>query len=198
MNRTIVLLAAVSAFATSLLQAQATERPNFAGQWSTEAAAPAGGAPGGGGAPGRGAPGGGGGAPGGGRGAAAPSMGSGWGPTITITQTSAQMVVEYAVFARGDMQAPLKFTYVFGGSSSNTVMMGRGMQAQKSQAAWKGDTLVITTEHSFPDPASGKATPYAVTQSLTLASPTSLVVQTARPAILGGVASTTTTTYTKR
>jgi hypothetical protein len=191
MNRTAVLLASVGTFATSVLQAQATERPNFAGQWSTEAAAPTGGAPGGGGAPGRGAP-------GGGRGAAAPSMGSGWGPTITITQTSAQMVVEYSVFARGDMQAPLRFTYVFGGPSSNTVMMGRGMQAQKAQTAWKGDTLVITTEHSFPDPVSGKATPYAVTQALTLASPTSLVVQTARPAILGGAASTTTTTYTKR
>jgi hypothetical protein len=194
MNRIVVLLASVSALATSVLQAQATEHPNFAGQWSTEAAAPAGGAPGapGGGAPGRGRAAG----PGGGGGPA--TMGSGWGPTITITQTPAQMVVEYSVFARGDMQAPLKFTYVFGGPSTNTVMMGRGMQQQKSQAAWKGDTLVITTEHSFPDPVSGKATPYSVTQALTLASPTSLVVQTARPAILGGAASTTTTTYTKR
>jgi hypothetical protein len=197
MNRTVVLLASVSALATSVLQAQATERPNFAGQWSTEAAAPAGGPPGAPGAPGGGAPARGrAGGPGGGGGT--PTMGSGWGPTINITQTSAQMVVEYSVFARGDMQAPLKFTYVFGGPSTNTVMMGRGMQQQKSQAAWKGDTLVITTEHSFPDPVSGKATPYAVTQALTLASPTSLVVQTARPAILGGATSTTTTTYTKR
>ena len=198
MNRTAVLAASLSALAASVLQAQATERPNFAGQWSTEAAAPARGAPG---APGGGAAPGGarGGAPGGGGGGGgAPTMGSGWGPTITITQTSAQMVVEYSVFARGDMQAPFKFTYVFGGSSSNTVMMGRGMQTQKSQTAWKGDTLVITTEHSFPDPVSGKATPYSITQALTLASPTSLVVQASRPAILGGAASTTTTTYTKR
>ena len=182
--------------------ASAQTKPDFAGRWTTDpdpaaaAAAPgpggqrgAGGAPGGQGAPagqaGRG----------GGRGA---DMGSGWGSTITITQTASKVTVEYVFFGRGDMQPPLKFDYALDGSETkNTVMMGRGMQEQRSKTAWDGEKLVITTIHTFADPSTGKPATAEVKQTLSLESPTSLAVETVRAGVLGGPSSTTKTVYRK-
>src|SRR5687768_13265988 len=99
------LLASVTIAAGAVPQA----KTDFSGRWTTESdpvapvatqgAAAAAGQPGvrGGG--------------GGGRGPARGDMGSGWGPTITVTQDARQLVIEYSVFARGDMQPPLKFVY---------------------------------------------------------------------------------------
>jgi hypothetical protein len=123
-------------------------------------------------------------------------MGSGWGPTITITQDAKQVMVEYAFFARGDMQPPLRFVYALDGSETrNTVMMGRGMQTQTSRTAWDGATLKITTAHAVADPATGKATTVDVVQALSLSSPTELVVEATRGAAFGGVPTTTRTIY---
>ena len=125
-------------------------------------------------------------------------MGSGWGPSITITQDASRLTVEAAVFARGDMQPQLKFLYALDGSeTTNVVMMGRGAQTQRSKAVWDGDRLVITTVHQFPDPGTGKLIPYDVKQTLSLESPTSLVVETARSGVLGGPSSTSRTVYRK-
>ena len=172
------------ALAASVAAAQA--KPDFSGRWTTEAEVtsipPA--------------------APGGGRGAP-PSpgqrgMGSGWGPTITITQDAERLTVEYAFFSRGDMQPPLRFTYALDGSpTKNSVMMGRGIQVQTSTTAWTGDRLTITTVHSLTDPATGKAVTTSVTQTLSLASPTSLVVETTRRGVFGGPDTTSKTTYRK-
>ena len=124
-------------------------------------------------------------------------MGSGWGPTITIAQTRAQLTVEYAFFGRGDMQPPLKFTYALDGSETkNSVMMGRGTQLQVSKTAWDGAKLVITTLHTFAGP-DGKPMTAEVKQTLSLDSPTSLVVEAVRAGVLGGPATTTRTTYRK-
>ena len=125
-------------------------------------------------------------------------MGSGWGPTITITQDSARLTVEYAFFARGDMQPPLRFVYALDGSETkNTVMMGQGMQTQTSRAKWDGAKLVLTTRHSFVDPATNKPAMTDVTQTLSLESPTALVVEVARPGVAGGPPSTTRASYRK-
>jgi hypothetical protein len=125
-------------------------------------------------------------------------MGSGWGSTITIAQDAARLTVEYAFFARGDMQPPLRFTYALDGSETrNTVMMGQGVQLQTSKTAWDAGALVITTIHTLTDPASGKPIPVAVTQKLSLESPVSLVVETTRAGVLGGPPSTTKTVYRK-
>jgi len=125
-------------------------------------------------------------------------MGSGWGSPMTITQNADKLTIEYAFFARGDMQPPLKFVYALDGSkTTNSVMMGRGVQTQSSTAAWNGDTLVITTVYTLTDPGSGKPTTEEVKQSLTLESPTTLVVETTRAGVFGGQASTTKTTYRK-
>ena len=151
----------------------AQERPNFAGRWIAETA-PAG------------------------RGARSGDMGSGWGSTITITQEAMTLTVEYAFFARGDMQAPLKFTYSLSGAETrNTVMMGRGIQAETSKTQWDGSKLVITTTSSFPSPEDGKPMTSEVKRTLTLESPTSLIVETTRAGILGAAPTTARTVYKK-
>jgi|SRR5262245_25785789 len=125
-------------------------------------------------------------------------MGSGWGSTITITQDASRLTVEYAFFGRGDMQPPLKFVYALDGSETkNSVMMGRGIQAQTSKTAWEGDKLVITTAHAFAHPETGQAMKIEVKQTLSLESPTSLIVETTRSGVLGGPPSTTRTVYRK-
>lgn len=169
----VVLLAACSVVS-------ARTAPDFSGRWTSEPEAPA--------------------APGGGRGGAAQpaDIGSGWGSTITLSQTATALTVEYAFFARGDMQPPMKFVYALDGSESkNTVMMGRGMQVQTSRTAWNGDALIITTSHLFTNPETGKPATAEVKRTLTLASPTSLVVETTVAGVLGGVPVTSKTTYRK-
>ena len=159
--------------ATALLAA-----PNFSGRWTMEPPPAAAGA---------------------GRGTAARGdMGPGWGSPLTISQDSGRLTVEYAFFGRGDMQAPLRFQYSLDGSETrNSVMMGRGVQQQSSRTAWEGDKLVITTVHSFADPGTGKMMTQEVIHKLSLNSPTSLVVETIRPGVLGGPPSTVRTVYTK-
>jgi hypothetical protein len=176
--------------AADVVAGDAQARPDFAGRWTSEpdpAAAPEPTAGRGGGQRGGGQR---------GRGAARGDMGSGWGNPITIAQDATSLSVEYAFFARGDMQPPLRFTYALDGSaSSNTVTMGRGMQTQVSRIAWEGQTLVISTTHAMDDPATGKPVPVVVRQILSLESPDALVVVTIRPGVMGGPETTTRTVY---
>jgi len=149
--------------------------PDFSGQWMIVPASSGGSTPGGRG-----------------------DMGSGWGSPLTITQDSNLLTVEYAFFGRGDMQPPLRFVYALDGSETkNSIMMGRGVQVQASKTSWKGDKLVITTIHTFANPASGKLMTEEVKQTLSVASPASLVVETTRAGVLGGPSLTTRTIYTK-
>jgi hypothetical protein len=125
-------------------------------------------------------------------------MGSGWGPTITIAQEANRLTVEYPFFARGDLQPPLKFVYALDGSEArNSVMMGRGIQVQTSKTAWDGDKLIITTVHTFANPANDQPMTIEVKQSLVLESPTVLIVETTRGGVFGGPPSTTRTAYRK-
>jgi hypothetical protein len=120
------------------------------------------------------------------------------GSTITIAQDLSRLTVEYAFFVGGDMQPPPKFVYALDGSETkNSVMMGRGIQAQTSKTAWEGDKLVITTMHSFANPETGQPLTSEVGQTLALESPTSLLVETTRSGVLGGPPSTTRTVYKK-
>jgi hypothetical protein len=125
-------------------------------------------------------------------------MGSGWSSNITITQDASRLSVEYLFFARGDMQPPLKFVYALDGSETkNSVMMGRGVQVQTSRTAWDRGSLIITTVHTFAHPETGQPMTSEVKQTLSLESLTSLIVETARSAVLGGPASSTRTVYRK-
>ena len=131
--------------------------------------------------------------------AAAPGdLGSGWGSTITVSQDTKRLSVEYAVFSRYDLQPPLTFTYPLDGSDGrNTVMMGRGEQIESSRARWDGQTLIIVTTFHVAD--RGAAQPFTVelTRKLSLESPTTLVVEATRAGVLGGPASTTRSVYRK-
>ena len=192
--RTTMIVSALCAYLA--LGAQTQARPDFSGRWTTDldpaashAPAPAGQPAGAAGPPGRAA------GPGrGGRG----DMGSGWGTTIAITQDATRLTVEYAFFARGDMQPPLRFAYPLDGSETkNTVMMGQGMQVQTSRSQWEGDKLVITTTHTFTNPETRKPEIVELRRALSLESPTSLVVEVTRAGVLGGSATTTKTVYRK-
>lgn len=182
-----MLVLASALIGATALDAPAQTRPDFSGRWTTqpaEAATPPAGAPQGrGGGRGRG-----------GRG----DMGSGWGSTITLTQDARTLTVEYAFFARGDLQPPMRFIYdLGGGETSHPLMMGRGIQRQRARTAWDGERLVITTIHEFDHPETGRPTPVEVRQTLSLAAPDSLVVETFRAGVLGGPPSTVRTVYRK-
>ncbi len=125
-------------------------------------------------------------------------LGSGWGRTITITQTERTITIEWPIFSTYDMQPPLRFEYPLDGTERvNAVMRGRGVQRQRSRTRWAGDSLVITTTHVFADPATGRDVPTEIRQTLVLESPTSLVVQTTRAAAPGAAPPPTRLVYTK-
>lgn len=157
----------------------AQAKPDFSGRWTIEPEAPR---------------------PSG-SGRAGPSvgnMGSGWGSNITIAQDATRLTVEYAFFARGDMQPPLKFVFALDGSETkNSIMMGRGIQQQTSKAKWEGSKLVITTEQAHENPENGQPMTTKVIRILSLESPTSLLVETTRSGVLGGPTTTTRTVYKK-
>jgi hypothetical protein len=132
--------------------------------------------------------------------AAAPGdMGSGWGPTIAITQDATQLRVQYTVFSRYDLQPPLTFVYPLDGSEGrNAVMMGRGEQVESSRAQWNGQTLIITTRFQIAERGAGQPFTAELTRTLSLESPTTLIVVATRGGVLGGAASTTRSVYRKR
>ena len=79
-----------------------------------------------------------------------------WGSDVTLTQDATTLTVEYARFARSDMQPPTKLVYRLDGSESrNTINLGRGPQEQVSRARWDGDRLIIVTQHRFTTSAAG-------------------------------------------
>jgi hypothetical protein len=105
--------------------------------------------------------------------------GSGWSDRIRVVQDGGRITVESFFYSRGDMQPPLKFSYLPGeGTTENVVMVGQGVQRQVSTARWSDCRLVITTRHPGID-ASAEVT---VTQTLWLESDSMLVVETARGA----------------
>lgn len=114
--------------------------------------------------------------------------GSGWSDRIRLTQDGGRITLESFYFSRGDLQPPLKFTYLPGdGTTENAVMVGQGAQRQISSSRWNDCRLVITTR--FPaERALAEAT---VTQTVWLEA-SALIVETAR-----GTASANRTVYRK-
>jgi hypothetical protein len=174
----MMLLAAV-VISGWLSAGAAAQVPDFSGVWTLEPV-PAPAAPAAAGTPARG------------------DMGSGWGSPLTITQDGKQLVVMQTLFGRGDMQPPLRFVYALDGTETkNTVMIGHASQTRVSRAAWDGQTLQVTTTYPAVDPDSGKPFTIEVTHRLSLASPTSLVIDVTRGAALGGQATTARAVYRK-
>ena len=120
------------------------------------------------------------------------NMGSGWGSPLTLRQQSNQLVVEYAFFSTYDLQPRLRFTYSLDGSESrNGIMVGHAESVLRSRVAWRDTTLVITTV--YPGPVGTTE----VRHVLSLASPTSLIIETTR-AGAGGAPVVSRAAYAQR
>ena len=114
---------------------------------------------------------------------------------VTLRQQANQLVVEYAFFGTYDLQPRLNFTFKLDGSESrHAVMIGHAESVLRSRVAWRDTTLVITT--IYPTPPG--TTVAEMRQSLTLASPTTLIVETTRGGIAGTTPAVIRTVYAKR
>jgi hypothetical protein len=126
------------------------------------------------------------------------TMGTGWGSPITITQDSTRLTVQYPYFSAYDLQPPIRLVYGLDGSTSaNSVMIGHAASLLRSRAAWRGDTLVITTAYPVPDRGGDQATS-EIRQALTLESPERLVVETTRAGPAGSAATRERSVYSRR
>ena len=137
--------------------------------------------------------------------------GTGWGPDITITQDAGTLAVEFARFARSDMQPPVKLVYRLDGAETrNSINMGRGPQEQASKARWDAGRLEITTVHHFEIASSRDAAKTTAGARTPMASMTSetrhvlwlepagvLAIETTHGGALGGQPLTTKTLYKK-
>ena len=133
-----------------------------------------------------------------------PTLGSGWGDKITIKQNKDLLEIEKVFFTPRDLQPLIRFRYALNGKeTSNSINMGRADMTTKSTTTWEGNRLIITTWYPYQDPTTNQPLKYKVTQTLWLAStPTPpfepvLIVETAREAAPGGVASVNRTIYTR-
>jgi hypothetical protein len=125
-------------------------------------------------------------------------MGSGWGSPLAVAQDSKQLVVEQTLFSRYDLGPPLHFVYALDGTETrNEVMIGHATQVRSSRASWDGQTLRINTRYPGVDPASGEPFAIEVTHRLSLESPTTLIVEVTRGAVLGGRETSTRSVYRK-
>jgi hypothetical protein len=123
-------------------------------------------------------------------------LGSGWGDVITVTQNGSRLQVEYALFAKTDMQPPLRLVYdLEGRETENKVMMGRGVQTQTSHARLVDGRLSITTSHELA--YQGRPVKSDVQQVLSLESPTTLIVEVTRAGVLGGPPTSSRSVYRK-
>lgn len=125
-------------------------------------------------------------------------LGSGWGSPLTVAQDADGLSLQYVFFAPGDLQGPLRFAYAFDGHETVAVVrMGHGAQALRSRARWEGERLVVVTTFPLEDPVTHAALTVDVTRTLSLETPTTLLVETTRAGVLGGRPTATTVRYTR-
>jgi len=79
---------------------------------------------------------------------------------------------ERLLYRPRDYQPTLKVHYALDGSESrNTILMGRGVQVQRTTDAWEGENLVLTMLWDVPDSDAAEAVTCEVTQTLSLQKP---------------------------
>tara|TARA_R110002073_G_scaffold72537_1_gene177733 strand:+ start:775087 stop:776994 length:1908 start_codon:yes stop_codon:yes gene_type:complete len=133
-----------------------------------------------------------------------PTLGSGWGDEISMIHSDNQLEVERILFETKDIQPPFRYRYALDGSETkHKLPMGRTWPEPVSTTKWDGNRLVITTNYPFKNPQNGVWMTGKTIQTLWMqyakASPWehSLVVETTRVGILGGISSTNRTVYYK-
>ena len=133
-----------------------------------------------------------------------PTLGSGWGNKISIKHVPNQLEVERVVFAPREIQQLVRYNFALDGSESeNRILMGRTGEPIVSTTVWKENRLIVTSSYPFQDSKNGKWLNSTVTQTLWLepakGTPweSTLIVETTREGLLGGLTSTNRTVYTK-
>jgi len=133
-----------------------------------------------------------------------PELGSSWGNKISIIQANDQLEIERIIFVPREIQPPMRYRYSLDGSETqNKVTIGRSWPSPSSTANWEGNRLVIRTSFPFINPQDGNLMKAKMIQTVWLqyAKRTpwepSLVVETTRIGVLGGITSTNRTFYTK-
>jgi arylsulfatase len=133
-----------------------------------------------------------------------PTLGSGWGNKISINHKPNILSVERVEFIPRDFQQLVKYKFALDGTSSkNNVLTGRERKPIVSTSSWEENRLVITSKYPFQDSKSGKWLESKITQTIWLEPPTktpwepSLIIETKREGLHGGLTSTNRTTYTK-
>lgn len=123
-------------------------------------------------------------------------MGTGWGSPLTIRQDGRQLSVEYIHFIAYDLQPPIRLSFALDGTESrHALMIGHAETVLRSVAVWVYNSLVITTRSPSP---TGVGATSEMRQTLTLSSPTALVIETTRPAPPGEPPAVVRTVYTRR
>jgi hypothetical protein len=126
-------------------------------------------------------------------------MGSGWGATLTFTRRGERLVLEYPFFSAYDLQAPLHYEFALDGTEvENDVTIGPDATRLYARAAWRGDTLVITTRQPVPRDVAPAGVMADVRRALLLESPDSLVIVTTRVGVSGAPTNVVRTVYARK
>lgn len=126
-------------------------------------------------------------------------MGSGWGTTLTLAQQASRLLVQYEYFSTYDLQPPLSYIFALDGSASrNSIMIGHAATEEWSRAAWRGDTLVISTTMPAPGSSDGSPRTAAMRQALHLESASTLVIETTRVGMNGAPTRTSRSVYRRQ
>ena len=108
------------------------------------------------------------------------------------------------LFDSREVQPPITYRYdLKGGESPQHINMGRSWPDHISKSYWEDNRLVIETKHTFRNPGNGKWKNATVIQTMWLEAGTrtpwvpTLVVESQRVGVLGGITSTNRTFYAK-
>lgn len=134
----------------------------------------------------------------------AASLGSGWGEKISILHHDNNLEIERIIFTPRELQPTISYRYTLDGSpNENNINLGRSQKPIISSTEWKENKLMITSQFPVQDPKSGAWHNCKMIQTLCLEAATNapweptLIVETKRESILGGLASTNRTVYSR-
>jgi arylsulfatase len=132
------------------------------------------------------------------------TLGSGWGEKISILHHSGYLEIERVVFTPREVQPLITYRYALDGTTTeNNIHMGRGNKPLISTTIWQNNKLVITTLFPYQDPQNGAWHKSKLIQTLWLEEPANapweptLLVETYREGVSGGLPSINRTIYTK-
>lgn len=126
-------------------------------------------------------------------------MGSGWGSSLSFSRRADRLVLEYPYFGAYDLMAPVHFEFALDGREViNEVTVGPGVTRFRTRAAWRGDTLVITTQQAVPPEVGGANVFAEVQRALTLRGSDSLHIITTRVGVRGAPTNTVLATFARK